>query len=136
MSSTVTDNITEVLVKIMEFTKGRQKVLSRNINDIHQQGFVPMDLDVEGFSQLLNVAINEHVRSNRLLFVDNENIKFGPDGSFEIKATVDHYAKELLEKSRDEYLELQTNKLMENSLNKKTATELLRQKQSMISVSG
>ena len=132
--SSVTDNITELLVKIVEFTHARQKVLSRNMNDIHTSGFVPKDLAVDEFSESLTEAIEEHIRRQRLILRDTENIKFGFSGSFEAKPVVDEYAKGLFEENRDEYLEFQINKLMENSLNQRAAAELLRQKQGMVSI--
>jgi flagellar basal body rod protein FlgB len=134
LSSLITDNVTELLVKIVEFTQARQKILSQNINNVHSFGFVPKDLAVDEFSELLNQAIDEHIRNQRLVLYDTESIKFGISGSFEAKPVVDEYAKELLEESRDEYLELQINKLLENSLNQRIAAELLRQKQGMISI--
>ncbi len=130
----ITDNITELLVKIIEFTQTRQKILTENINDIHNPGFVPKDLAVGEFSDLLNNAINEHIQNQRLVLCDTESIKFGVSGSFEVKPVTDEYAKELLEEDRNEYIELQINKLLENSLNQRVAAELLRQKQGMISV--
>jgi len=51
-----------------------------------------------------------------------------------LKAVVDEYAKELFEENRDEYLELQISKLLENSLNQRVAAELLREKQGTISI--
>lgn len=133
LPSLTTDNITEILIKVIEFTKIRQKVLTRNINDIYESDFVPKDVEVEEFSNLLNAAINEHIQSRRLVLCDTENIKFGVNGNFEIKPVIDEAAKELLEKNRDEYIELQVNKLMENSLNQRVAAELLRQKQGTMS---
>jgi flagellar basal body rod protein FlgB len=132
LTSLITDNIAELLVKIIEFTQSRQKILSRNINNTNSAGFIPMDLAVDEFSELLNNAIKEHIRRQRLVLCDTENIKFGAAGSFEVKPVVDKYAKELIEESQDEYLELQVNKLLENSLNQRIAAELLRQKQGMI----
>jgi len=125
----ITDNVTEILVKIIEFTQTRQKILSRNINNIDMSGFVPKDLAVDEFSGLLNTAIDEHVRNQRLVLCDTKNVKFGAAGSFRVEASVDKYAKKLLEENRDEYLELQINKLLENSLNQRVAAELLKQKQ-------
>jgi flagellar basal body rod protein FlgB len=132
--SLITDNITELLVKIIEFTQSRQKILTQNINNIHSPGFVPKDLAVDEFSGLLNNAINEHTRNQRLLFCDTRNIKFGAAGRLELQPTIDKYAKELLEKNRNEYIELQINKLLENSLNQRVAAVLLRQKQEVISI--
>ncbi len=134
LASLITDNITELLVKIIEFTQTRHKILTENITNIHSPGFVPEDLVVDEFSDLLSSAIDEHIANRRLVLRDTENIKFGISGSFEVKPVVDKYAKELLEENRDEYIELQINKLLENALNQRVAAELLRQKQGMISV--
>ncbi len=134
LQSLITDNIAELLVKVIEFTQTRQKILTENINNIHSPDFAPRDLAVDEFSDLLNHAIDEHVRSQRLVLRDTNNIKFGAAGSFEVKPSVDKYAKELLEENRNEYLELQINKLSENSLNQRVAAELLRQKQGVISI--
>lgn len=132
--SLITDNIAELLVKIIEFTQTRQKLLSRNINNIHNPSFVPKDLAVEEFTELLNDAIDEHIRNQRLMLRDTENIKFGFSGSLRVVPVVDNYAKDLLQENRDEYLELQINKLLENSLNQRIAAELLRQKEGTISI--
>lgn len=133
LTSLVTDNITEILVKIIEFTHTRQKIIIRNITNMNNFGFVPKKLAVKEFSDLLNNAINEHIQNQRLLLRDTESIKFGTSGSFEVEPTVDKQSKLLLEKNRDEYLEEQINRLLENSLNQRVATELLRQKQEPIS---
>ena len=134
LSSLITDNVAELLVKIIEFTHTRQRILTRNINNIHSAGFVPKDLLVDEFSELLHDAIDEHKRSRRLVLRDTENVKFGMSGSFDIKPIVDNYAKELLEENRDEYIEFQIEKLLENSLNQRIAAELLRQRQEIASV--
>lgn len=132
LSPLITDNIAELLVKIIEFTQTRQKVLTQNINNIHSPGFTPRDLLVDEFSDLLNEAISEHIRNRQIVLRDTNNIKFGICGSFEVKPVVDKYAKELLEENQDEYIELQINKLLENSLNQRIAAELLRQKQGTV----
>jgi len=134
LPSLATDNITELLTKIIEFTQTRQKILTQNMNNIHSHGFIPKDLNVDEFSDLLNDAVNEHIRNQRLLLRDTENIKFGEEGRVEIRAIPDKYAKEMLENNPDEYIELQINKLLENSLNQRVAAELLRQKQGTASV--
>lgn len=134
LPSLITDNITELLVKIIKFTQSRQRILVRNIKSIRTLGFVPEDLAVDEFSGVLSDAVAEHTQSQRLVLCDTENIKFGASGSFKAKPTVDQYAKELLETSRDEYLELQINKLLENSLNQRIAAEMLRRRQGIISV--
>jgi len=134
LPSLATDNITELLTKIIEFTHARQKILTQNMNNIHSQGFIPKDLNVDEFSEVLKDAVSEHIRNQRLLLRDTENIKFGEDGRVEIRAIPDKYAKEVLENNPDEYIELQINKLLENSLNQRVAAELLRQKQGTASV--
>ena len=133
LTSLMTDNISEILIKIIEFTQARQKILAQNIINLHISGFVPKELEVDEFSDLLNIAIDEHIRTQRLVFCDTENIKFGFTGDFIVKPVADEISKELLEENRDEYIELQINKLWENSLNQKVAAELLRQKQEIIS---
>jgi flagellar basal body rod protein FlgB len=134
LTSLITDNISELLVKIIEFTQTRQKILLRNIKNLHSPNFVPEDLAVEEFCCLMNDAINEHIRSRRLLFCDTINIKFGTEGGLEIRPTTDEHAKKLLEENRDQYLQMQINKLLENTLNQRVAAELLKQKKEMISV--
>jgi len=127
LSMTITDNITELLVKIIKFTNVRHKILADNINNVHIPGFVPRDLPVNEFSDSLNRAITEHSTNNRLVLFDSQNVKFGSQGSFEAKSIVDQYSKELLEENQDQYIEFQINKLLENSLNQKVAKELLKQ---------
>lgn len=133
LTSSVTDNITELLVKILEFTHARQKIIIRNIININNPGYVPQKLAVKEFSELLNDAIDEHVQNQRLLLRDTEHIKFGTSGNFEVESTADKDSKLLLEKNRDEYLEVQKTNLLENSLNQRVAAELLRQKQNTAS---
>lgn len=128
LTSLITDNITEILTKIVKFTQFRQKVLVQNIINIHNPGFVPKDLEVDEFSIVLNNAIDEHVQSQRLVLYDTENIKFCAAGDLELSPIVDEHAERLLEGDRDEYIELQIDKLWENSLSQKIASELLRQK--------
>lgn len=134
LPSLITDNITEVLVKIIEFTQSRQKVLTQNINQMHAAGFVPKDLAVDEFSALLNEAVGEHVRNKRLLLRDTDNVKFGTEGNFEVRPLIDELAKELLETDSDKYLEFQIEKLLENSLNQRVAAELLKQKQGTVPI--
>ena len=131
-TSLAVDNISELLIKIIEFTQTRQKTLTQNINNLHSPGFMPKDVAVEEFSALLHEAINEHTQNGRLLLRDTETIKFGLGGNFKVKPIVDEYAKELLEEGPDKYLELQINKLIENSFNQRVAAKLLKQRQEAI----
>jgi flagellar basal body rod protein FlgB len=134
LKQVISDNICEVLVKIIEFTNTRQKILTENLNNIHKPGFVPKDLAVNEFSVLLGAAIEEHKRNKRLVLCDTENIKFGIDGSFKADAVEDKTAEILFKERKTEYLELQINKLLENSINQRLAAELLKYKQQMISI--
>jgi flagellar basal body rod protein FlgB len=125
----LTDNISEILTLLIEFTHARQKILIQNITNTHNPGFIPKELEVDEFSNLLNFAIDEHIRTQRLVLCDTENIKFSSNGGIDVTPIDDEYGKELIEDNADEYLELQINKLWENSLNQKVAAELLKHKQ-------
>ena len=135
LMSLITDNVTELLIKIVKFTQTRQKILIQNIINVQEPGFVPQELEVDEFSDLLNNAIDEHVRNQRLVLRDTENIKFGASGSIELNPVIDEHGIKLLEEDRDEYIERQINKLWENSINQKVAAELLRHKQGTIPIS-
>jgi flagellar basal-body rod protein FlgB len=128
LSLQVTDNIGELLCKVLKFTKLRQKVISSNINNMDTPGYIPKDLPVEEFSDIMNEALNEHLCNNRLILVDTDTIKFKTNGNFEVTAVEDSQAAELLRINRDKYLETQINKLLENTLNRKLANQLLTQK--------
>jgi flagellar basal body rod protein FlgB len=134
LMSLMTDNITEILIKIVKFTQTRQKILIQNIINVQNPGFIPKELEVNEFSDVLNNAIDEHVRNQRLVLRDTENIKFGSSGSIELKPIVDEHGIKLLEQNQDEYILRQINKLWENSLNQKLAAELLRQKKGSVPI--
>jgi len=134
LTSLITDNITEILIKIVKFTQSRQKILIQNIINIHNPGFVPRDLEVDEFSNVLNNAIDEHVQNQRLVLCDTENIKFHAAGDLELKPIIDERGERLLEENRDEYIEWQIDKLWENSLSQKVAAELLRQKEGTVEI--
>ncbi|MBN1975330.1 MAG: hypothetical protein JW787_16955 [Sedimentisphaerales bacterium] len=134
LTSLITDNISEILTLLIEFTQARQRILIQNITNGHIPGFIPKELEVDEFSNLLNFAIDEHIRTNRLVLCDTENIKFGSDGGFCLTPINDECGKKLIEDNIDEYIELQINKLWENSLNQKVAAELLKLKQELLAV--
>jgi len=129
LSSTTTDNVTEILAKIIEFTEQRHGLLTNNILGISEPGFTPKDMDVTGFADLMGQAVSEHVRSKRLLLRDNDNIKFADGGSFKCIAIVDNHAKNLLNKDAETYMRLQLKKLSENTINNEVANRLLEHKQ-------
>ena len=124
-----TDNVTELLIKIIEFSQARQKILIKNINLANTKGFVPKDLPAEEFSCILNTALDSHIDNQHLIMQDTVNIKFGTAGHFEVNAIVDKTSVNLLRKNRNIYFELQVKKLFKNSLNQKAAVKLLKQKQ-------
>jgi len=124
----ITDNVTEVLQKVIEFTRRRETVLYQNILNVRTTGFVPKDLAVDEFSRLLSEAVDEHILNRRLVLRDTRNVRFGEEGTFELAPVVDTNASRLLEQDYDRYLELQIDKLLENSLNQRVAAQLLRQK--------
>jgi len=128
-SALVTDNVAELLVKILEFTRSRHSVLIENLTNVYVPGFVPKDLLVEEFAILMADAVVEHKRNKRLILRDTQSIKFGPNGTFQAEPTVDEYAKELFESDTERYIQLQLNNLTENWLNHKLAAELLRHKE-------
>ena len=132
LSALVTDNITEILTRIVKFTQTRHKILIQNIIHIRDPEFVPKELEVDEFSLLLSRAVDEHVRNQRLVLHDTENIKFDPEGCLNIRPIVDELSKKLFKENREEYLERQMTKLWENSLNQKLAAELLKQKEGKI----
>ena len=123
--SFIPDNITEVLAKIVQFTELRRGILNGNIRGLHTPGYVPRDLPVLEFAELLHVAIGEHLQHHRLLFRDTANINFGDGGTMRIHPIADEHARTLLETNPDEYLNLQISRLLENSLNWKVAQELM-----------
>ena len=82
--SPISDNLSELLVKIVRFTELRRDVLYENIHSTRRPGFVPRDLPVLEFAQILNGAIAEHLQHKRLLFSDSENVRFGESGSVDI----------------------------------------------------
>lgn len=126
--SLIPDNVTEVLTAILRFTELRRRILHANIHGVDVSGFVPQDMPVREFAEVLNDALAEHLRSRRLLFRDTTNITFGPNSSTRVRPVIDEGALALLAKDRDEYMELQVGKLLENALNRKVAMELLAQK--------
>lgn len=127
--TTATNNITEILGKIIDFTERRRQILTENILNANSSDFVPRDLDVEGFADLMAQAVSEHMRNKRLLLCDSETIKFGDGGSFESLPVIDKQGKELFDRNREKYLQSQVDKLSENLINNKIANELLYQLQ-------
>lgn len=123
-----TNNIEQLLLSVISFTKTRQKILTQNIRNVDCGGYCPIDLPAQEFAEILASALNEHVSRNRLVFCDSDNIRFGEKGSFYAKPVVDSQAKSLLSKDKEKYIRTQAAKLVENSLNQKLAMMLLSNK--------
>lgn len=134
LTSLATDNITEVLVKVIQFTRARQKLLARNINNVRTGGFVPRDLPVAEFCAVLHHALEQHIANRWLVLCDTKYIKFGFAGKLDLKPVIDVLAEKLLRDDPDCYLEFELNKLFENTLNQRIAAELLKQKRNTISI--
>lgn len=122
------DHLSELLVKIVEFTVSRRSVLHRNIREIRAYGFIPQDLPVAEFADAVNGALVEHLVNQRLVFRDTANVKFGENGAMSVVSVADARAQALLVADPAQYLEFQVNKLLENSLNRRAAQDLLKLK--------
>jgi len=123
-----TDNLTEVLLKILEFTHTRQKILALNLRSADKPGFTPNDLPCAEFADVLDIALDEYALTNRLLLNDTDNIKFLSGGCFEVKPVADNHAKQLLKISRERYIRLQVEKVLENTVQQQFAAQLLWEK--------
>ena len=119
------DNISDLLLKVVSFTGARRKIILQNIKNLNRPGFVPKDLPSAEFADSLNTALNEHITRRRLLLCDGKNVSFGQNGGFELKTVIDKKAEAVLKRDKDKYIEMQTGKLVENTLNQKLATVLL-----------
>jgi flagellar basal body rod protein FlgB len=123
-----TDNLTELLSRIIDFTERRKEVLTRNLFDYRNSGFIPKDLPVHEFSDTLTHALAEHIRNKRLLLEDRQNVHFYSNGDFDAQATVDDESAVLLENNPHAFVQEQIRKLSENLIHNRMAVELLRQK--------
>lgn len=129
LMSLVPDNVTLILIKIVEFAQARQKVLIQNIINVGHPEFVPKELDVHEFSGLVHEALDEHARSRRLVLRDSQTIRFGVVGDLEATPVVDEPCRRLLEENLQQYIKHQMSKLLENSLNHQVAAQMLKQRQ-------
>jgi hypothetical protein len=121
------DNVSELLLKIIAFTRSRHDLLSENIKGIRTHGFLPRDLQADEFADLMIQAVEEHVKTERLLLCDSDSITFGRDGQFAAEPVVDEHAMDLFQRDIEMYLQHQMGKLRENLLNQRIAMELLKQ---------
>lgn len=124
-----TDNVVEILTKVIEFTERRAKVLHNNIINVNTKNYRPADLDAAAFADMMAQALSSHLISDRLVLVDSEYIKFGPNGTFQAIPVIDEQASKLLAADTKQYLNHQMKKISENQMNKKVAAQLIEQKQ-------
>lgn len=129
ITATSTDNLTEILNQIINFTERRREVLTRNLFEYKKTGFRPYDMPVIEFAGCMSQAVAGHVFSQRIVVCDREHVRFGEDGCFDADPVIDSKAEKLLASDQKQYLRLQIHKLSENLMNNKIAVELLRQKQ-------
>lgn len=128
LSSLIQDNVDEILVKIIQFTHIRHTVISDNIRNCRSAGFVPRYIDAEDFAKVISAALTEHQRNKRLALCDSQTINFLPDGDFRLEPQIDTEAAGLMVSDFEAYIQLQKNRLKENSINNKTACALLEHK--------
>jgi flagellar basal body rod protein FlgB len=125
LTTAKTENLTELLTQILEFTEQRKEILFRNILQRSAPGFIPQDLPTAEFASCMTQALCEHLHRNRLLFCDSSHIRFEPNGTLKIQPTADPEAHQLLKENPTRYLQSQIQKLSENLFNNRIAAELL-----------
>jgi flagellar basal body rod protein FlgB len=123
--SLVPDNLTEVLLKVLRFTELRCSVLYQNLRHAGNAEFQPQDMPVAEFAAVMDTAVAEHLQSHRLIFCDTDNVRFGPNGSMDVRAVADDRAQALLRTDRNAYIQHQKQLWHENALNQAVAQELL-----------
>jgi flagellar basal body rod protein FlgB len=128
LSSLIRDNIDDILVKIIQFTHIRHRIIADNIKNCRSAGFVPRYVDVEDFAKVMSVALTEHQRSKKLSLCDSHTITFSFGGKLDIKPEMDVAAQKLFNQDFRQYILLQKQRLKGNIVNNKTACALLRHK--------
>lgn len=127
--SCISDNISELLMLIIKFTTLRHRILLKNQSYHNKDTYIPQDLPIEDFSELINTAITEHATHQRLVLYDTDTIQFYPGGDMQIHPQEDPLATRLLRKDPAAYLSYIRIKLNENKMNQKIAVQLLKQKE-------
>lgn len=122
------DNLDEILIKVVEFTRARHEVISDNIKSCNLPDFTPRRLDAEEFALLISAALAEHVKNSRLVLCDGQSVRFGIGGELTIEPKIDTEAALLRRDDCDSYIHLQKKRLRENIANNKLAVALYEQK--------
>ena len=128
LSALIRDNIDDILVKIIQFTHIRHRVIADNIKNCRRADFVPRRVDVEDFAKVMSVALAEHQRSKKLSLCDSHTITFSFGGKLDVRPETDTAAQKLFNQDFRRYILLQKQRLKENIVNNKTACALLRHK--------
>lgn len=128
LSALIRDNIDDILVKIIQFTHIRHRVIADNIKNCRRADFVPRRVDVEDFAKVMSVALAEHQRSKKLSLCDSHTITFSFGGKLDVRPETDTAAQNLFNQDFRRYILLQKQRLKENIVNNKTACALLRHK--------
>lgn len=128
LSSLIRDNIDDILVKIIQFTHIRHRIITDNIKNCRSAGFVPRYVDVEDFAKVMSIALAEHQRSKKLSLCDSHTITFSFGGKLDVRTEVDTAAHKLFTQDFQRYIQFQKQRLKENIINNKTACSLLRHK--------
>ena len=127
-ASLAMDNITGVLVAVLKFTRSRHKLLVSNMTNARTPGYVPMDLPVNEFAEMMERVVDEGAFNGRIAGCCGDNVRFNA------QPIVDDYIKHLFENDTKEYMKLQKKKIVENLQNQRVAAELLLEKRSAVSV--
>jgi flagellar basal body rod protein FlgB len=128
LASLIRDNIDDILVKIIQFTHIRHRVIADNIKNCRSANFIPRYVDVEDFAKVMSVALAEHQRSKKLSLCDSHTITFSFGGKLDVRPEMDVAAQKLFNQDFRQYILLQKQRLKENIVNNKTACALLRHK--------
>jgi hypothetical protein len=131
LSSLIRDNIDDILIKIIQFTHIRHRVIADNIKNCRSAGFVPRRVDVDDFAKVMSVALAEHQRSKKLSLCDSHTITFSFGGKLDVRPEMDAAAQKLFVQDFRRYILLQKQRLKENIVNNKTACALLRHKKQL-----
>lgn len=128
LPSLAMDNIDEILLKVVEFTRLRHEIISENIKKCHISGFMPSRVNSEEFAMLITAALSEHLRTSQLVFRDGSSVSFGNAGGFTLSPEADTEAAHLKSNDRRGYILLQRTRLRENMVNNRLAVALLEHK--------
>lgn len=116
MISLLTDSISEILIRIINFTCARQKyTVQRNVTDIDEFECLDRELLLKRYYDLILDSIDDYV-VYRYLAPRSIVIKYGSCRSIVSMSVTHGHNKSLSEKDRDEYYSWQNKRVWENSI--------------------